>query len=211
MFAFDDAGSGEPDAHCWAEATHAAEGFPRHLKCPQSTSIPPPPGPPPLALWPLPPPALIPLCTHTVLLPSACSFASAPCPCFLLFSLPFRCRVTERHECNHDPPTPAFLVLRLATCFGLQSVTFQCGCTCWSFSHLITEGKLRGLVTRQRAQGRVFVLFCFTSVLLEHYHAATSMLTCKAVIAEILFFNWCWDSAHKKNFQKEKILLLTRG
>lgn len=25
-------GSGESDAHCWAEATHAAEGFPRHLK-----------------------------------------------------------------------------------------------------------------------------------------------------------------------------------
>lgn len=45
----DDAGSGEPDAHCWAEATHAAEGFPRHLEHLQSTSFPsflPPPLPP---------------------------------------------------------------------------------------------------------------------------------------------------------------------
>lgn len=25
-------GFGESDAHCWTEATHAAEGFPRHLK-----------------------------------------------------------------------------------------------------------------------------------------------------------------------------------
>lgn len=38
-------GPGEPDAHCWAEATHAAERFPRHLKwlLLASTSSPLPP------------------------------------------------------------------------------------------------------------------------------------------------------------------------
>lgn len=42
FFFFFFTGSGESDAHCWAEATHAAEGFPRHLKLHsrlQSTSI----------------------------------------------------------------------------------------------------------------------------------------------------------------------------
>lgn len=41
-FLFDDAGPGEPDAHRRAEATHAAEGFPRHLKRLQKHQRPPP-------------------------------------------------------------------------------------------------------------------------------------------------------------------------
>lgn len=58
-------GSGESDAYCWAEATHAAEGFPRHLKLHRDCKAPASPSFLPPCLPPLLPSMTTPQCSHT--------------------------------------------------------------------------------------------------------------------------------------------------
>lgn len=156
----------------------------------------------------LPPPALIPLCAHTVLLLSACSSASAPCPCFLLLLLLLTPITLQGHwTARVSPPQPSS--------FGSSPHVFGFRASLSMWIHLLEHftSDCGGEIKRSGHSSTSTGSFFFLSVLLEHYHTATSMSTCKAVIAEILLFFTGAQRVHTKkyNFKKEKILLLTRG
>lgn len=213
------AGSGESDAHCWAEATHAAEGFPRHLKRLQSTSIPsflP-------ALFPAFPSCPLtsaPSCYH----PSVHSYRHPPprlSPPLFCFSELAHLLPPRRHSFLSLPVTlqghrMARLYPPSHSPFSFSSSPhvleserhFPCGFTRWSFSLLIIEGKFWGLFMRRRARSHLFS----SGLMTRHYHVQLPS-TCYG--AKLSFSRrklfWCWNITEKWTWNNGKDFVVDEG
>lgn len=219
VFVCHGAGSGESDAHRWAEATHAAEGFPRHLKRLQSTSI-PSFRPALFPAFPSCPLTSAPSCYH----PSVHSYRLRPHPCLspplFCFSEPAHLLPPRYHSLLSLPVTPhGHRMARLYPTHSHFSFSssphvlaserhFPCGFTRWSFSLLIIEGKFWGLFMRRRARSHLFM----SGLMMRHYHVQLPSTRYHARLSfsrRKLF--WCWNITEKWTWNDGKDFVVDEG